>query len=76
MKVYPQPANEVVNFITGSTGNEELLVMDASGRALLNLPISNGFIALPTHNLSTGLYIYHIRAKGVDRARGTFMVVH
>ena len=76
VKVYPQPANDVVNFITGGTGNEELLVMDASGRALLNLPVRNGFISLPTQGLSDGLYIYHIRAKGVDRARGTFMVVH
>ncbi|MEO8733019.1 MAG: GEVED domain-containing protein, partial [Flavobacteriales bacterium] len=57
VKVYPQPANEVVNFITGGTGNEELLVMDASGRALLNLPISNGFISLRTQDLSDGLYI-------------------
>ena len=76
VKVYPQPANDVVNFITGGTGNEELLVMDASGRALLNLPVRNGFISLPTQGLSDGLYVYHVRAKGVDRARGTFMVVH
>jgi hypothetical protein len=76
VKVYPQPANDVVNFITGSTGNEELRVMDASGRLLLDLPVSNGLIALPTQDLSDGLYIYRIRSKGVDRARGTFMVVH
>jgi hypothetical protein len=74
--VYPQPANDVVNFITGNTGNAELLVMDASGRVLLDLPVSNGLIALPTQDLSDGLYIYRIRSKGVDRARGTFMVVH
>ncbi len=76
VKVYPQPASDLVNFITGENGNAELSVMDASGRALLNVPITNGFVSLRTQDLSTGLYIYHIRSKGVDRARGTFMVVH
>lgn len=76
VQVYPQPADERITFITGSSLASEITLFDGTGRIVSHHAMDAGAMTLSTMGLGSGIYLYRIREQGVEHARGTFMVVH
>ena len=65
IKVFPQPASDVVNFVTALDVKEgEVSLFDVSGKLVLSKTINNtNQFALNTQNLEQGIYFYSVKAK-------------
>ncbi|MCO5259253.1 MAG: T9SS type A sorting domain-containing protein [Crocinitomicaceae bacterium] len=57
-RVYPNPANDVVNFEFGTTEVANVTVLNLNGQVVLSSAVNNGALALNVSELESGLYIY------------------
>jgi polyhydroxybutyrate depolymerase len=82
MKIFPNPANDVLNVEFNPSGlntPQELMITDLTGRVVYKteLPVNAGTQQITVQNWSAGSYTYNVRnnENGVI-ARGVFVVGH
>lgn len=76
VRLFPQPADQLLHFALPAHGKWDLEVMDLAGRTVLQQPIGGGTSTVSTAQLGTGMYLYRITGNGGQLARGNFMVAH
>ncbi|HQV37660.1 MAG TPA: S8 family serine peptidase [Flavobacteriales bacterium] len=76
VRIYPQPADDLLHIAVGHTGALDLMVTDAAGRTVLEQQFNKGNAIVGTERLGTGMYLYRILDQGAAIARGSFMVAH
>jgi hypothetical protein len=76
VRIYPQPADDLLHIAVGHTGALDLMVTDVAGRTVLEQQFNKGNAIVGTERLGTGMYLYRILDQGAAIARGSFMVAH
>ncbi|MBS1771770.1 MAG: T9SS type A sorting domain-containing protein [Bacteroidetes bacterium] len=75
IKVYPNPATDVIKFASANNGNVN--VYDLSGKRIANSIIENGNATLSTSQLASGTYFYVVSDnEGALLQKGNFAVTH
>ncbi len=76
IKVYPQPANQVITMeVPDLTIRGTLYILDATGRTLKTVHIESDNLEISVQDLSNGLYLLHIENQEF-RANGKIIVQH
>lgn len=66
VSVYPNPANEVINFkFKDATEKRKIELYDAIGELVLSEEASTQNTSLKTHQLKSGIYFYRILVNGI-----------
>jgi len=82
LKVFPNPANDVLNIefnAMGSDSHQELIVTDLTGRVVLKNELSSAQSSqqINTKSWAAGSYTYNVRNNdNTAAARGMFVVAH
>jgi predicted esterase len=66
-KLFPNPATDNVNISAGKAGIQRILVMDISGKEVMNLAnedAANKSISINTSSLQNGIYIFKVISAG------------
>lgn len=72
VSVYPNPANEVLNFdMMESASSVSIVTLD--GKVVLSENVSGNTFSVSVAELTTGMYVYEIVAENGSVARNTFM---
>ena len=66
VKVYPNPATEMVNFQTEGADIYELILLDLTGRIIANYPANSNVLSINISNLPKGIYLYHLNGKNKE----------
>jgi hypothetical protein len=75
IKVYPNPANEVINFELDGASASLISIYDASGKLIQSLDVQNAFASMNVSDVAEGLYFYHvISVEGQVIASNKFLV--
>jgi hypothetical protein len=75
VKVYPDPANEVVTFETGQPVKQGTIeIYDLSGKSMQVVYLSGLKNSCPVNNLSNGTYYFKLRGEGHVLNTGSFVV--
>lgn len=74
VRLYPQPANDLLQITTGHAGALDLLVTDVAGRTVLQQRLKGGEGTVGTSRLGTGMYLYRILDQGEVVARGSIII--
>jgi hypothetical protein len=74
LKVYPNPATEIVNFVFDNSNDCSLFIFSADGRLVSTTKLDSDNLELDVRNFKTGTYIYQIFDKNkVPVAGGKFL---
>ena len=74
-KIYPNPADHVLNITAGVSNGLWVNVFNSSGALLHQAAFKNSFV-LPLNNFSSGMYFYEIKdVKDKKVQRGSFSVI-
>jgi hypothetical protein len=77
ISVYPNPANEVLNFKNSTGVNVYLRVMDITGRMISQIKIEEGIHQLETKLMSTGTYLYQVADEAGEIIKtGKIQIAH
>jgi hypothetical protein len=77
VNVYPNPANDQVNFITAVKGDNYISICDITGREMERVAVKNGDAILNTSAFTNGIYFYSLTdASGNLLDRGKFIIQH
>lgn len=76
VRLYPQPADNVLHIEAGEGGAMQLTVTDMAGRTVLQQPLRGGRVELETGRMGASMYLYDLRQQGIPVARGSFVVAH
>lgn len=64
-RLYPNPANDIVNIEFGTSDVTAVTVLDLNGKVILNSAVNNGNVTLNVSDLEVGMYMYQaIDAEG------------
>jgi hypothetical protein len=67
IRIWPNPANDFVHIEQAAAGGQ-LAIIDALGRQLLSQPLTAELSQIATHDLSNGLYFFHIQTASGGRS--------
>ncbi len=77
VNVYPNPANNQINFVTGIKQDAYISIYDLTGRELDKVAVKNGMSALNTNTYNNGIYLYSLTDNSGNLLdRGKFIVQH
>lgn len=77
IEVYPNPANNFLNFRFNNDDARSIDIYDLSGRLVNTTEVRNDFINLNVSELSNGMYIYQIRDNEGNQVKSDkFNVAH
>jgi len=72
-QIYPNPASDKVNIITGNENIMKVNVLDVSGKTVMNIPVETGVgatLSINTSALPKGLYLFQVYTdKGVNTSK-------
>lgn len=75
VRVYPNPVDHVLNVdMAGATGKHELMLHDATGRIVLQAPVTKAHTQLDLNGYSTGNYILRVLGTDAQTLR-TFKII-
>lgn len=74
VRLFPQPANDLLHISTGHTGALDLMITDVAGRTLLQERFNGGDATVGTARLVTGMYLYRILDQGAVVASGSLII--
>jgi hypothetical protein len=75
VKIYPNPANNVLNIVWNTATSAELTITDMSGRTVARLTSENSINStFNIHDLSAGTYILHVLDKSSGVAQSVKFV--
>jgi hypothetical protein len=60
INVFPNPANNVINFDMDNANARSIQVYDMTGKLITSVDVRNSFVSVDLSSLSEGLYIYKI----------------
>jgi hypothetical protein len=60
INVFPNPANNVINFEMDNVNARSIQIYDMTGKLVTNVDVRNSFVSVDLSSLSEGLYIYKI----------------
>ncbi len=63
VKVFPNPAKDIINFSVDGNIAKTINIMDITGKLLENISISDSDTKLDLSNYSNGIYLYQIKAS-------------
>ena len=63
VKVYPNPAKDVINFSVDGNLAKTISVMDITGKLLENISITDSETKLDLSTYTSGIYLYQIKAS-------------
>ena len=72
--VYPNPANELINFKVRNIDRPTVYIYDLSGKQLMAVDMSEDITTLSVVNLSRGIYYYRIISGSGEMMSGKFIV--
>jgi hypothetical protein len=74
VKVYPNPATDVINLVWSQQTNADLAIIDMKGNVLSTMTVSGGMETVyDIHNLATGAYILRITDKATNQQESTLI---
>ena len=77
ISVYPNPANDLVNFKNSTGAEVKVKVIDITGRVIAENKINEGMYQFETSALSNGTYLYQIyNGEGEIIRAGKIQIVH
>lgn len=77
VNVYPNPANNQINFLTGVKGDLYISICDITGREMEKVAVKNGNAILNTSSYTNGLYLFNLTdSSGNLVDRGKFIIQH
>ncbi len=77
VNVYPNPANNQINFVTGVKEDAYILIYDLTGRELEKVAVKNGMSTLNTNAYNNGVYLYSLTDNSGNLIdRGKFIIQH
>ncbi|HTA28215.1 MAG TPA: T9SS type A sorting domain-containing protein [Bacteroidia bacterium] len=77
VNVYPNPANNRINFVTGIKQDLYLSIYDLTGREMDKIAVKNGISTLNTNAYNNGIYLYSLTDNSGNLVdRGKFIVQH
>lgn len=68
-EIYPNPANNVLNIISYTSGIENINIYNTNGQLVLSSKVNANQIRLNTSNLAKGIYIINIKSKDTSIKR-------
>ncbi|RYM34691.1 T9SS type A sorting domain-containing protein [Brumimicrobium glaciale] len=75
ISIYPNPANNFVNFKIDGLENGTVIINSVTGQEVVNTTISNGMKQVDVSNLNNGVYIYTIRNNNNEVIKTNKLVV-
>jgi hypothetical protein len=74
VKVYPNPATDVINLVWNQLTNADLAIIDMKGTVLSTMTVSGGMQTVYNiHNLAAGAYILRITDKATNLQQSTLI---
>ncbi len=75
LKVYPNPASDVIHFNIESSYAKQLLIMDITGKMVETINVVSGDNTINTSEYNAGIYLYQVKASnGEVLGSGKFSV--
>jgi hypothetical protein len=75
-KLYPNPAQDVLNIRSDFNGSATAVIYDVIGKQIRNISIEDGFTNVNTSEFKNGVYFYQIvDEKGLALSNGKFSIV-
>lgn len=75
INVYPNPANNFVNFKVDGLENGSVIINSITGQEVVNTAIGNGTTKVNVSNLNNGVYIYTVRNQNGEVVKTNKLVV-
>ncbi|MBI3511582.1 MAG: T9SS type A sorting domain-containing protein [Bacteroidetes bacterium] len=77
VNVYPNPANDVINFSLSGMHAAGITVYDVNGKLVTSLPVNSDHTSLDVSAFNAGIYFYNVTdANGNSISRSRFTVTH
>jgi len=77
VNIFPDPANNQVNFITGVKQDAFIFIYDITGREIEKVAVKNSNAMLNTGSYSNGVYLYSLTDNSGNLLdQGKFVVQH
>lgn len=74
LSVFPNPANNELNFKFGASGNYAISIFDMTGKQIHNTKNNNPLITLDVSSFTNGVYFYKINDEKGNTQTGKFLV--